>query len=145
MKVPSGLYTALITQLLKVASVVAIPNLHSTNHTLNDRESRTQINAVIQGGADVSALDPYLTKRDWRIHLNLFAVTVGIGGRWTLQYHALDLIQAPGRPALSTLIQFYKDVLLIGRDDWANEPAQFYREASLGSLKLILQSNQPIA
>lgn len=84
MKLHSGLSNALVIQLLNLASVLAIPSLYSANHALNDRESRTLINVVVPEGADVSALDPYLTKRNWRNHLNLFAVTVGIGGRWTL-------------------------------------------------------------
>lgn len=145
MKVHVGLYAAHIAQFLILASVFAYPSLRSSIRHLDARETMWHIDAEIKGSAEVSALAPQITKRDWRNQLNLFAHTVRIGGQWVLQYNALDLIRSPLGPAFSELVHFYNDVLFIAGDEWANGPASLYRAASFGSLRLVFQSNQPIA
>ncbi len=121
-----GVYAALVVQLLNLAPVFAVPSPYSSSHDRYSLDSSSHSRAVIEAIPEHSASASNIERRDWRNHLNLFAVTVGIGGRWVLKYHALDLIRAPGGPALSVLIQFYNDVLFIGRDDWANEPTQLF-------------------
>lgn len=145
MRVTLGIYTALIVQLIDISFTSAVPSHLSSRHITLNYSALSHDNALMESRSNSVALGPSIIKRDWRHILNLLHVVLALGVGWYLQYDTLDLISPPVTPAFAELIQFYSDILYVGRDDWANEPARLYWEAAIGSLKLVFHSNHLIA
>lgn len=86
-----------------------------------------------------------LIRRDWRdAHRNIFSTTIAIGGGWVAHYNILDFIGSNVQVAIEELQEFYHQILELGAMVWAHQPPQRYREASLGGITLLLQSNAPV-
>lgn len=134
-----GLSIVFILPLLNAVSVSAYPvdNL--------PRLSLSRPDPVIEHKGEDLPSTPTILKRDWPGDSYLFPDTLDIGSGWALQFYDLDLIAPPIGPALAELVQFYASILYIGRNEWGNQPARAYREATLGSIKLVFSSNEPIA
>lgn len=99
--------------------------------------------------SDTEAIDAASTtsliRRDWRdAHRNIFSTTITIGGGWVAHYNVLDCIGSNVQVAIEELQEFYHQILELGAMVWANQPPQRYREASLGGITLLLQSNAPV-
>jgi len=110
-----------------------------------ERLSSLQDDSLIDVKAVSAASTSDLSKRDWRdAHRNLFATTISIGGGWIAHYNVLDFIGSNVHIAVEELTEFYYEILDLGAIVWANQPPQTQREASLGGITLLLQSNSPV-
>ena len=139
MRAPYGLVVALVAQLHCLNYASAVPTASSSNINDSSQDHTLKLSPTKPLG-----LVAAITKRDWRLHPNLFSRIFALGVGWYLQYNYLDFIQPPAVPPITQLIEFYNDILVIGTHEWANEPAEPYRQITQGSIKLTFQSNADI-
>jgi len=131
--------------LLHFLSFVFASTLPAYIPSRRDRLSFLHNDSLINARAVNAASTADLIKRDWRTtHRNLFATTIQIGGGWIAHYNALDFIGGNVHVAVEELADFYHQILELGAIVWANQPPQTQREASLGGITLLFQSNTPV-
>ena len=71
-------------------------------------------------------------------------VALVLGAGWIVRYNRLDWAFSNVIPPSNELIRFYAEVLSLAGAVWAQEPAQNFRQASLGGITLTLWSTGPI-
>ncbi len=131
--------------LLHLLSVIFASTLPVYIPSRPDRLSLLHDSSLIDTKAVNTASTPKLIRRDWRdAHRNIFATTIYIGGGWVAHYNVLDFIGSNVHVAVEELTEFYYGILDLGAIVWANQPPQTQREASLGGITLLLQSNAPV-
>lgn len=131
--------------LLHFLSLVFASTLPAYIPSRRDRLSSSHYNSLIDTEAVNAASTINLVRRDWRdAHRNLFATTISIGGGWVAHYNVLDFVGTNVQVAVEELQEFYYQILDLGAIAWANQPPQGQREASLGGITLLLQSNAPV-
>lgn len=136
------IYTFVLLHLLNLVFASTLPAFIPSRR---DRLSYLHDNNLIDTEAVDAASTIKLDRRDWRdVQRNIFSTMISIGGGWVAHYNALDFVGTNAHVAVKELEEFYLQILELGAIVWANQPPQTQREASLGGITLLLQSNAPV-
>lgn len=127
-----------------IAPALALPSrfFPSLNHDQGFAQSFG--NGQPDPSIDASNSAMILSKRVLTLNRDFFLVHYQLGLGWYCYYNILDTVRAVGDLPVQQMEYFFSTVLSLAGAVWANEPAENYREATMGEITLKLMSSDPL-